>query len=320
MKKVFRNSAECIHIYAQNVQDEGRCSNVNFCGDSLYSYGHYKIARFFPTKNVYLIQSYLYSNTTAKHINHVCYAVKPHKYFQVPILDNPKENVKYFQDKIEGDYQHILTGRKNHEHYQRSLKSNIAELSEFCKVFKIDFPILDKKYFSDDLTKLIDSKNERLKINEEKRKERENNYNNNRENLLTGLKNIMPLILQKVREKWISGGDSTKIGINDIPDIFKEVYKREVSSRYHWHKSSFNTVIPVTLRISGNEVQTSKGANVPIREAKILSSLIQSGKDIHGKSIGYYTVISYKEGILKIGCHEIAQDEVNRFIEVLKEY
>ena len=41
MKRVFTNSYDVIHLYAQRSQDEGRCSNVFFYGDKIYSYGHH---------------------------------------------------------------------------------------------------------------------------------------------------------------------------------------------------------------------------------------------------------------------------------------
>ena len=74
----------------------------------------------------------------------------------------------------------------------------------------------------------------------------------------------------------------------------------------------------VYLRVNDKEqtIETTKSANVPIREAKILYDRIQAGKDIKGFKIGYYTVISIN-GVLKIGCHEIERDEINRIAKIL---
>lgn len=68
----------------------------------------------------------------------------------------------------------------------------------------------------------------------------------------------------------------------------------------------------VYLTIQGEIVKTSRGANVPVKEGKILFDRIQKGKDIKGFEIGYYTVISIN-GTLKIGCHEITRHEIERF-------
>ena len=66
------------------------------------------------------------------------------------------------------------------------------------------------------------------------------------------------------------------------------------------------------LRIEGNEVVTTGGARVPVKEAKILLARIRAGKDIKGFKIGFYTVISIN-GTLKIGCHEFEKSEIDTF-------
>ena len=66
------------------------------------------------------------------------------------------------------------------------------------------------------------------------------------------------------------------------------------------------------LRIKGDYVETSKGAEVPIREAKILLERIRGGKDVKGFKIGHFTVISLN-GVLKVGCHEIPREEIDDF-------
>jgi len=63
-------------------------------------------------------------------------------------------------------------------------------------------------------------------------------------------------------------------------------------------------------------IQTSLGANVPLREAKILYERIKDGKDIKGHKIGYYTVIGLN-GTLNIGCHKIERDEMERIATLL---
>ena len=60
------------------------------------------------------------------------------------------------------------------------------------------------------------------------------------------------------------------------------------------------------VRISkdGENIETSKGVKVSVREAKILYNKILKGEDIKGFKIDHYTVISLN-GCLKIGCHDI---------------
>jgi len=72
------------------------------------------------------------------------------------------------------------------------------------------------------------------------------------------------------------------------------------------------------LRVSkdGESVETSQGVRVPIKEAKILYRLIKAGKDIKGFKISHYTVISIN-GVLKIGCHDIDTDSVQKVGEAI---
>ena len=58
------------------------------------------------------------------------------------------------------------------------------------------------------------------------------------------------------------------------------------------------------------------GANVPVKEAKILYLRIKAGKDVKGFKIGYYTVISIN-GTLKIGCHNIEKNEMDRLAKMM---
>lgn len=66
------------------------------------------------------------------------------------------------------------------------------------------------------------------------------------------------------------------------------------------------------LRAEGQQVATSNGARVGFEAAKILLSAIRAGKDIKGMNVDGYTVIGIN-GVLKVGCHTITREEINRF-------
>jgi len=72
----------------------------------------------------------------------------------------------------------------------------------------------------------------------------------------------------------------------------------------------------VRLSKDGQTVETSQGANVPVKDAKVLYKMILAGKDIKGYRIGYYTVISIN-GALKIGCHNINIDSMHTIGKIL---
>lgn len=72
------------------------------------------------------------------------------------------------------------------------------------------------------------------------------------------------------------------------------------------------------LNSTTEEIETSWGARVPLKAAKLLWHMIKAEKPVHGFSIGNYTVVSYIGGILKIGCHAIEQNEIDRIVPVLE--
>jgi hypothetical protein len=89
--------------------------------------------------------------------------------------------------------------------------------------------------------------------------------------------------------------------------------KKFINYEISWFKSEFNY-----LRVTkdGENIETNEGAKVTMQEARILYKMIKAGKDIKGHKIGYYTVISIN-GSLKIGCHNIERNEINRIANLL---
>ena len=76
MKTVFSNS-EVAHVWAQQNQNEGRNpgGSFYFYNKTIYSYGrHFPIATFHDSGAV-LFTTQGYSNTTSRHISHVCSAI-----------------------------------------------------------------------------------------------------------------------------------------------------------------------------------------------------------------------------------------------------
>lgn len=77
-----------------------------------------------------------------------------------------------------------------------------------------------------------------------------------------------------------------------------------------------SSVKKVFLRVKCNSpelVETSLGANVPLKEARILYKAISAGKSVVNFQIGNYYVNRYEKGTLTIGCHKLHDDEINRF-------
>jgi hypothetical protein len=96
MKTKFSNASDCIHMYAQQNQDNGRSSNIFFDKTRIYSYGyHYLLAEFIKNdsnEQAILINNRGYSNTTSKHISKVTQATRQYKQFFVTRVDARQVN------------------------------------------------------------------------------------------------------------------------------------------------------------------------------------------------------------------------------------
>jgi hypothetical protein len=289
MRRVLKNHDEVAHIWAQQSQDEGNSNHMFFEGKSIFSYGHhFEIARFY-NNNTVLFTVRDYSSSTSQHksivrqaINHkdILYVREFPNSANVYSTEAHKINLEYYLGKITEAIEKASRARLNTEY----LLSNAGDWSKTMSVYvgvmkckKIAAPYIKK---AENLVKKTDLKELRKKLAERTRIANEKIRLANAEKI----------------ENWREG----KIG-------------------YYQLGNSSRSAIGCMLRICKDktEVQTSWGASVPIKEAKVLRNMMLHDKPIHGFTIGNYTVTSYVDGILKIGCHTIKQDEIDRIGAIL---
>jgi hypothetical protein len=119
--------------------------------------------------------------------------------------------------------------------------------------------------------------------------------------------------LSELREKAAEQNEITRIQKEKREKAkFEESLKNFLnytSSYVNYRPSSFKEV----LRISKDKmyVETSQGAKVTTKSAKVLFQMIKAKRDIKGHQIDGYTVISIN-GTLKIGCHDIDMTYVKK--------
>jgi hypothetical protein len=87
-----------------------------------------------------------------------------------------------------------------------------------------------------------------------------------------------------------------------------------------WLKNDYNGQLynsPVHLRVNsdGKLIQTSHGANVSLLEAVALLNKLRKGEASKGEKIGGFTFIESTNDHVKIGCHVIGWDVINRFFK-----
>lgn len=72
------------------------------------------------------------------------------------------------------------------------------------------------------------------------------------------------------------------------------------------------------LKIVGDEVVTSRGARVPLKQALLLYALRNTPKKLEGQCIGHYTITEVNADTIRINCHSIQWNEIDRVLAPLK--
>jgi hypothetical protein len=282
IKRVFSNSSQVIHLWANQSQDSARASNVFFDGASLYSYGtHYELGRMIQVngRSVALINTRGYSNTTAKHISWTKRAVThlPAIYCKTGDFVNWKTALIEMQDEL---IDSLMGNFSRRRFYSADLgtKDNyfVEQLERFnntCSAVNMDHLRLDVP--ADFWALLNEHAQSCLNKVNVKREERR----------------LKLLEQAKLDESaWRTGGPLTE---------------------------ALRSLRPMLLRVRGEEMQTTGGASVPVSHALRLLSLIERGKAKSGERVGHFTVSKVSSDTVKIGCHEISLSEARAVLGIL---
>ena len=176
MKKVH-TPQNVAHLFANQLQSEARTQTNNFYlfNDKIYSYGsHFVIAKHY--NGILLFTESKYSNTTAKHINHVWNA-SSHKERVFCAYPNGShdQNFNYWIREAEKNIDKLIRAKKVIIYlYQLDLIRDKAE--KYAKVFGISIPMELEKVLNvgdkDQASEYESKKAEYLEA-EKKRKEKE---------------------------------------------------------------------------------------------------------------------------------------------------
>ncbi len=303
-KTVFP-SDEIPHLWAHKVQGSARNArhNLYFDGDVIYSYGsHFPIARHITNdkgKNAVLFTIRDYSVTTSKHKSMVRSAIPD----SLPVFDVPEmgirwgtgepnhsDNLKYFQSKLDEAIEKSARARKCGDWHLKTAQEYRDTMRNYARFFGIKnvrpkFPSGNKLA---KLQKTIRERIARAKVADAQAEERARIRNAERER-------IAALELAEKIELW-------------------RAHDPNVTS---WQISR----APAMLRITGNEVETSKGARFPVSHAKrglrFVRSVMESGKEYvrngHTIHLGHYAIDRITtDGTVYAGCHVVTFAEIQR--------
>ena len=276
MRTVFSNS-EIVHVWA--AQDQYRDhGKANSMSFSGDTLYSYaaKIAKI--TGGVALLIDRSWSVTTSAHQGLARAAVSHLKKFTVASLKpDHAENVRHYESKIKNSFERHFRARSRKVSIFEENHALHRELIDYANHFEVKYSAGVGHYVLSDIDHIMEAQLQQHKEQEAK----------DRKAAKEGI--------EKVESAWIDGkSGKTFVVCNNKRFVFSYI----------------------RVRKSGNEIESSLGARVPIKEARVLYKAIKAGKPVHGMKIGYYTVTGLN-GTLRIGCHEIQRKEVDRLAAVL---
>lgn len=335
MKTRFRNMDEAAHVWAQQVQDVGYSGNINFKGDTIYSYGWWPIARF-VTPNVVFFRNWSYSSSTSKHISAAQAAIGEH--IIVFYCYNPT------YEPVTVMLEYVQTAKRLKERFSRATKNKryiLDELYRLCieakKLSNIFNIKNDLSEIEITLNSLTNEMTEYYKLYEQRKALRfEKSEKQNQKAINWINETVFPEITDQILiDQFHSHGKGKSLP--ELPNFIISYLEHKCKNKYYYtrgKKPSYKDIFKelynvkgmdisldlpyVCLRLSKDRttIETSKQAYVTVKEAKLLWAMIKTGRDIKGYQIGYYTVISLNDQ-LKIGCHDIPMSEVKYIGEIL---
>lgn len=265
MKKIFSNTDDVIHLFAQQVQHYGANTsrNIYFYDDKIYSYGsHYLLGEFIDKKTI-LINDKGYSVTTSKHIYSLKYATSQYKQFYTTQTD--LENVLNSFKEL---FKKWLKARKPLK-YSSEINFTFDKLNEFikhtnkkCKTDKryIEIRKIHKAVNSSDIKELETyrknkAKRERLKLKKEftnKLKE----FNNYKINSIRLNQNENDYLRVSKCGGFVETTQNVKIEVKEAKTLYKMIISDKEIKGY---KIGYYTVIGLngTLKIGCHNIDTN---------------------------------------------------------------
>jgi len=286
MKTAFSSNNEVAHIWASQSQYEGRANNVFFEGGTIYSYGrHFPVARFAPEYgNIVLFTNQGYSNSTGKHKSLIRAAIpSTHEviYCSDPSRSN-QHNIDIWADKVGRLRIHFAS--KTHKVTRGNLAVEIFRLCEsaisFCIATRMGTPPWVNE--TDAEMSARDYVYELAKARDAKKEAAREAYAK-----AAAIKAADRLTA------WAAGDNVPLDG-------------------FQYHQTA--------LRLKNDQIQTSRGANIPVADAiKLWPMLVRAKKTatvldvkLHTINLGAYRFHSFDGNTLVVGCHSIAWPELEK--------
>jgi hypothetical protein len=299
LKTVFNNDQLC-HVFVAQTQAEGRnsSSTLYFEGNKIWSYGsHYLLGQIISIKGekVVLRNEYNYSQSTCQHRYSLGNAASHLKVIDLSDPDDYKSSLDNKYAELGAEYFDFFTsnsrgfwsGNGCAERW-KCFEKDVAEYNELCEFLsfpslKINLTPLHKELWGEKYTQLKQRQKElntpeaiakRLEDSVKRQEAKDRKEAAEKEKIRIERENALP--------NWKAGGP------------------------FSWY---LRDVRPQQIRINGETVETTGGAQVPLAEAIKFLKRVKKGLAKKGDQIGSFEFNSYKKGIVTIGCHQISLAE-----------
>lgn len=280
------NNREVCHRWANCTDQNNTGSNLFNEGRRLYSYGHhFLLAELFPHSSrgdIALVNEQNYSSTTAKHKRYALDALaSTWRYIEVP-RPGPETAADHAVNIA-----HLIANQNN-----ALIKLSRARIRAQWYIDTIDQNAADYAAY---VKRFPESKKAgklpKIKAADMAEYKKLANIYRDREEKA-----------RAIREQVRAEKDAANLA----------AWRRGENNQTFYY-------MPIALRLSadGLQVQTSRGASVDVDAARKLYHAWASGANIHGLTIGSYTITSASREHVTIGCHEISAAEIDVFFKTL---
>lgn len=337
-------SNELAHVWAHQGQASGRRSDdyMSFDGPAFYSY-RTVIARVLTTKGgnrVYLRDTYHFSNSTSKHQSHVNRAIPGNASEFAVSIGKMGQSLDLTPGELRDHYltKYRTPNARSSSRYARiraeDVQWRVGRLSEairVCQVFGLAHARLD--------TELANAQTKLTAANEVCRAAKVKSDAQSAKRKASERADKVARAIS-MAEAIVKAGvlpDSPKVNMEAIhllgsrsdlkAAIVAMVEAKHKAAMDDWRAGGMvgQSVHqwPTMLRAEGDDMQTSKGARVPLSDAKraylFANRLRAKGWHRNGErfAVGMYELDAVNEQGIVAGCHRISWEEIDRFAALM---
>jgi hypothetical protein len=303
------NNQQVAHLWASGNKASGKGSNFYFEGDTIYSYGsHFPIARR-VTEGFYLITERGYSNSTSRHISYTRRAI-PSFAKVYSVEGSPCDSFGSIRHAKMEEARKLLQnveGKNAFKTYEKACALHIfcllsMELFGMMKGIEHDLIVapyqLELGNIQTACVALQNQHREAYEVELNKQQARKEARDANREAKYQRQRELEKLEALELVPLWRAGEYNNQWKLRSLPPM---------------------------LRIKGDMVQTSQGAEVSLEDAKkafsFIIAKINKGIEWHRNGetceVGAFSLVSIDADFVTIGCHKFQVEEVKAFGNLL---